>query len=49
MENYVERIINDLSMKISNSDTALTPAENCLFEKGIRKRLGKKETEEFHT
>ena len=42
MDNYVERIINELSMKTRNSDTALNPYGNNLFEKGNRKRLGKK-------
>ena len=30
-------MINELPMKISNSDKALTPDENNLFEKGNRK------------
>ena len=42
--NYVERMFNEFPIKICNSDTALTPYENNLFEKVIRKRLGKKET-----
>ena len=39
---YVERMINELTMKISNCNTALTPAGNNIFEKDNRKRLGKK-------
>ena len=35
-------------MKIIRSDTALTPAGNNLFEEGNSKRIGKKETTEFH-
>ena len=49
MYNYVERINNDLPMKISKSDTDSTPDRNNLFEKGNIKRMGKKESEEFHT
>ena len=49
MENYVERMINNFPMKISRSDTYLTPDGNNIFEKCNRKSLVKKETEEFHT
>ena len=49
MNYYVERMINDLPTKISNSDTALNPYGKNLFEKGNRRRLSKKETEELHT
>ena len=33
MNDYVERIINDFSMKISRTDTDLTSARNNIFEK----------------
>ena len=49
MEDYVERIINELPIKISNSYAALTPSGINLFEKGNSKSMGKKETEQFHT
>ena len=49
MDDYVERMINYLPMKLSKSDTDLTPAGNNIFEKGNSKNLGKKLTEEFHT
>ena len=49
MDNYVKRVINELTMKISKSDTYLTPAGNNIFEKGKSKILGKKLTDEFHT
>ena len=49
MDDYVERTVNDLPIKIRKSNTALTPARNNLFEKFNRKTLGKKETEQFHT
>ena len=49
MNYYVERMINDLPTKISNSDMALNPYGKNIFEKGNRIRLGKKETEELHT
>ena len=49
MEDYVERIINEFSMKISRSDTDLTPYVNNIFEKGNSKRLSKKENEKLHT
>ena len=45
MEDYVERIINKLPIKISNSDTALTPSGSNIFEKVNGKSMGKKETE----
>ena len=48
MDDYVERMINEFSIKISKINTALTPDGNNIFEKGNIKRLGKKETEEFH-
>ena len=48
MDDYVERMINEFSIKISKMNTALTPDGNNIFEKGNIKRLGKKETEEFH-
>ena len=38
---YVEMIINNFPMKISNSDTDLTPYGNNIFEKGNIKSLGK--------
>ena len=41
MNDYVEVMINKLPMKIIKSDTALTPAENNIFEKGNIKGLGK--------
>ena len=34
MDNYAERVINEFLMKISNSDTALSPARNYIFGKG---------------
>ena len=49
MDKYVERIINEVPMKIVKSDMALTPSRNTIFQKGNRKRMCKKETEEFHT
>ena len=49
MDNYVERMINELPIKISKSDTALTPYGNNIFEKGNRKSMVTKETEELHT
>ena len=42
--NYVEIIINEFPMKISNSDTYLTPDGNNIFGKGNRIIIGKKET-----
>ena len=42
-------ITNELLMKIIRIDTDLTPSRNTIFEKGNRKSLGKKETEELHT
>ena len=42
MDDYVEIMINEFPMKTSKSDTALTPADNLYFEKGNRKRLGRK-------
>ena len=42
MYNYVERINNELPMKISKSDTDSTPDRNNLFEKGNIKIMGKK-------
>ena len=42
MDDYVERIINELQIKISNSNTYLTPGGNNRFEKGNRESLGKK-------
>ena len=36
-------------MKSIKSDTTLTPDENNLYGKGNIKRLGKKDTEKFHT
>ena len=44
MDNYVESMINDLSMETSKMYTDLTPAGNNIAEKGNRKRMGKKET-----
>ena len=38
MDKYVERIFNEFPMKISKTDTALTPAVNNIFENGNRKR-----------
>ena len=49
MNDYVERVINKFPMRISRSDMALNPAGNNISEKGDIKRLGKKETEQFHT
>ena len=48
MNEYVEKMINYLPMKISKSDTDLTPSVNNQ-KKGNIKSLGKKETEELHT
>ena len=48
MNNYVENVIDDFPVKISNSDTDLTPSGSNLFEKGNSKRMGKKEPEYFH-
>ena len=42
IDEYIERMINYFSMKISNSDMTLTTDGNNLFEKGNRKRLSKK-------
>ena len=44
MDNYVESIINDLSMEISKIYTDLTPSGNNIVEKGHTKSMGKKET-----
>ena len=41
MEDCVERMINELPMKISKSDMYLTPSGNNIFEHFNRKRLGK--------
>ena len=49
MDDNFERMINELPIKIIRSDMALTPDRNIFFEKGNIKKLGKKETEEFHT
>ena len=43
MDDYVERVINQFPMKISKSDTDLTPDGNNTFEKGNSKRPSKKE------
>ena len=39
---YFEMMINEVLMKISKCNTALTPAGNNIFEKDNTKRLGKK-------
>ena len=44
MNYYVESMINEFPIKISNIDTALTPSGNYIFEKGNRKIMVKKET-----
>ena len=49
MNGYDERIINEFPMEISRSDMASTPDGNNIFDKGKRKIIGKKESEEFHT
>ena len=49
MDDYIESMMNESPMRISNSDTYLNPAGSIIFEKGNRKRLGKKETEELQT
>ena len=41
MDDYVERVINELPMKIIKSDMNLTPDGNNIFEKGNRKIMGK--------
>ena len=48
MYDYVDKIINYFPMKIIKSNTALNPYGNNILKKGNRKRMGKKETEEFH-
>ena len=48
MDDYVERMINQFPMKMKKSDTALTPDWNIIFGKYNRKRLNKKESEQFH-
>ena len=45
MDNYIERMINDLPIKISNIDMDLLIHGNNIFETGNIKILGKKETE----
>ena len=47
MDDYVERMINDYPMKISNSDTDFTPTGNNIIEKGNRKRLVKNKPKLF--
>ena len=42
MDDYVEIIINESSTKIINSNKALTPSGNNIFEKDKIKILGKK-------
>ena len=37
MDNYVERVINEFPMKISNSDTDLKPARENIFWKVTEK------------
>ena len=49
MDHYVERMVNEFTIKISKNDTVLIPSGNDIFEKGNIKRTGKKETEQFHT
>ena len=44
MEDCDEKMINEFAIKIINSNTYLTPAENNIFEKGNRNILGKQET-----
>ena len=39
MDRYVEMIINEFTMKISRSDTALTPAGDNIFENFSSKSL----------
>ena len=45
MDDYVERIINALPMKIGKISNYLTPDENNIFEKGNSQSMGLKETE----
>ena len=41
MNNYVENVIDDFPVKISNSDTDLTPYGNNILDKVNSKRMGK--------
>ena len=41
-------MINEFPIKIIKSGMGLNPSGNKVFEKGNSKRMGKKETEEFH-
>ena len=43
MDDYVERMIIDFTMKIIRNDLALTPTGNNIFKKGNRKRIGENE------
>ena len=49
MEEYVKNMIKDFPVELKDNDTAPTPAANNLFEKGKRKFLDKKRSEEYHT
>ena len=42
MYGYVEKMINEFPIKISNIDTSLTPDGNNIFFKDNRKSIGKK-------
>ena len=37
MDHYVKSVINEFTMKISNTNTVLTPPGNNIFEKGTAK------------
>ena len=47
MYGYVEKMINEFPINISNIDTSLTPDGNNIFFKDNRKSIGKKK--DFHT
>ena len=47
MYHYVERMINDFPMKLIKNGMILTPPRNNIFEKGNRKRIGKKKLKSY--
>ena len=49
MIDYIADMIDECSVKLSKSDTALTPAAEDLFAEGSGKKLDKELAEEFHT
>ena len=49
MDNYVVRMLEAFSVKLTDKDVAATPAGNNLLERGTGKRLDPKRSEEFHS